>query len=208
MLPGFLALVLGDESPIYSLVGSRLDEGTVAIIAAVLLFLLPINWAERRFTLTWNEAVRIDWGTILLFGAGITLGKLLSDTGLAKTIGGGVTNALGITSLLGITLIAMVVAILISETTSNTASVGIVVPIIIPIANAAGVEPLIPALAAIFGASYGFMLPVSTPPNAIVYGSGMIPITKMVRSGVVFDIIGAALIVTGVTLMVQLLGLA
>jgi solute carrier family 13 (sodium-dependent dicarboxylate transporter), member 2/3/5 len=119
-----------------------------------------------------------------------------------------VTNALGVTSLLGITLLATVVAILISETTSNTASVGIVVPIVIPIANAAGVEPLIPALAAIFGASYGFMLPVSTPPNAIVYGSGMIPITKMVRSGVVFDIIGAVLIVTGVTVMVQLVGLA
>jgi sodium-dependent dicarboxylate transporter 2/3/5 len=70
------------------------------------------------------------------------------------------------------------------------------------------VKPLIPALAAIFGASYGFMLPVSTPSNAIVYGSGMIPITKMVRSSVVFDIIGAVLIVAGVTLMVQLLGLA
>ena len=100
------------------------------------------------------------------------------------------------------------VAILISETTSNTASVGIVVPIVIPIANAAGVEPLIPALAAIFGASYGLMLPVSTPPNAIVYGSGMIPITKMVRSGVVFDIIGAVLIMGGVTIMAQLIGLA
>jgi sodium-dependent dicarboxylate transporter 2/3/5 len=187
---------------------THLNEGVVAILAAALLFILPINWAERRFTMTWNDAVRIDWGTILLFGAGITLGKLLSDTGLAKTIGNGVTSALGLTSLLGITLLATVVAILISETTSNTASVGIVVPIVIPIANAAGVEPLIPALAAIFGASYGFMLPVSTPPNAIVYGSGMIPITKMVRSGVVFDIIGAVLIMAGVTIMAQLIGLA
>jgi sodium-dependent dicarboxylate transporter 2/3/5 len=191
ILPGIVNLIFGDTSAPATFMKTHLNEGVVAILAAALLFLLPINWAERRFTLTWNEAVRIDWGTILLFGAGITLGKLLSDTGLAKTIGGGVTNALGITSLLGITLIATVVAILISETTSNTASVGIVVPIIIPIANAAGVEPLIPALAAIFGASYGFMLPVSTPPNAIVYGSGMIPITKMVRSGVFFDIIGA-----------------
>jgi sodium-dependent dicarboxylate transporter 2/3/5 len=168
---------------------------------------LPVNWSERRFTLNWNEAVRIDWGTILLFGAGITLGSLLSSTGLAKTIGNGITNSLGFTSLLAITIIAVVVSILISETTSNTASVGIVVPIVIPIAVSAGVEPLIPALAAIFGASYGFMLPVSTPPNAIVYGSGMIPITKMVRSGIFFDIIGAILIVTGVTLMVQIIGL-
>ncbi|MDQ4084127.1 MAG: anion permease, partial [Actinomycetota bacterium] len=85
---------------------------------------------------------------------------------------------------------------------------GIVVPIVIPIAISAGVEPVIPALAAIFGASYGFMLPVSTPPNAIVYGSGMIPITKMVRSGIVFDILGAILIVGGVTVMAQAIGLA
>jgi solute carrier family 13 (sodium-dependent dicarboxylate transporter), member 2/3/5 len=180
----------------------------VAILAATLLFILPVNWSERRFTLTWNDAVRIDWGTILLFGAGITLGKLLSDTGLAKVIGNGIANSLGFTSLLAISALAAAVAVLISETTSNTASVGIVVPIVIPIASSAGVEPVIPALAAIFGASYGFMLPVSTPPNAIVYGSGMIPITKMVRSGIVFDIIGAVLIVGGVTIMAQAIGLA
>ena len=208
ILPGVVSLIWGQDSAPASFFRDHLNEGVVAIVAAALLFLLPVNWSERRFTLNWNEAARIDWGTILLFGAGITLGKLLSDTGLAKTIGGGITSALGLTSLLGITLLATVVAILISETTSNTASVGIVVPIIIPIANAAGVEPLIPALAAIFAASYGFMLPVSTPPNAIVYGSGMIPITKMVRSGVVFDIIGAVLIVTGITIMAQLIGLA
>jgi sodium-dependent dicarboxylate transporter 2/3/5 len=208
ILPGVIGLVAGEESDVYKAVSDRLNEGVVAIIAAALLFLLPVSWSERRFTLNWSEAVRIDWGTILLFGAGIALGKLLSDTGLAKTLGNSVSNALGVTSLLGITLLATVVAVLISETTSNTASVGIVVPIIIPIAIAAGVEPLIPALAAVFGASYGFMLPVSTPPNAIVYGSGMIPITKMVRSGVVFDIIGAILIVLGVTVMVQFVGLA
>jgi solute carrier family 13 (sodium-dependent dicarboxylate transporter), member 2/3/5 len=207
ILPGIVNLILGEASAAATFLKDHLNEGVVAVLAAALLFVLPVNWSERRFTLTWNEAVRIDWGTILLFGAGITLGKLLSDTGLAKTIGNGVTEALGVTSLLGITLLATVVAILISETTSNTASVGIVVPIIIPIATSAGVEPLIPALAAVFGASYGFMLPVSTPPNAIVYGSGMIPITKMVRSGVVFDIIGAVLIVAGVTIMAQLVGL-
>ncbi|MGH3951999.1 MAG: anion permease, partial [Pseudonocardiaceae bacterium] len=73
---------------------------------------------------------------------------------------------------------------------------------------AAGVGPVIPALAATFGASYGFMLPVSTPPNAIVYGSGLIPITKMVRSGFVFDIAGIILVVAGVSLMARLVGLA
>lgn len=207
ILPGLVGLIAGDDSDLYTGLTDRLDEGVVAIVAASLLFLLPVDWGERRFTLTWNEAVRIDWGTILLFGSGIALGGLLSDTGLAKSIGSGLTELLGLETLLGLTLLATVVAILISETTSNTASVGIVVPIVIPIALAAGVNPVIPALAAVFGASYGFMLPVSTPPNAIVYGSGMVPITKMVRSGVVFDVIGAVLIVLGVSVMARVTGL-
>ena len=92
----------------------------------------------------------------------------------------------------------VVVAVLISETTSNTASAAIVVPIAISIAAAADLNPTIPALAAIFGANYGFMLPVSTPPNAIVYSSGLLPITRMIKAGAVFDIIGAVLCVIGV----------
>jgi solute carrier family 13 (sodium-dependent dicarboxylate transporter), member 2/3/5 len=98
--------------------------------------------------------------------------------------------------------------VIISETTSNTASAAIVVPIAISIAAAADVNPTIPALAAIFGANYGFMLPVSTPPNAIVYASGMIPITRMVRTGIIFDVIGAALCVAGVVVMAKVVGIA
>jgi solute carrier family 13 (sodium-dependent dicarboxylate transporter), member 2/3/5 len=83
-----------------------------------------------------------------------------------------------------------------------------VVPIAIAISRAVGVDPVIPALAAIFGANYGFMLPVSTPPNAIVYSSGMLPITRMIRTGAVFDVIGAVLCVVGVAVMAKLVGLA
>ena len=207
ILPGVVGVVLGDDSALYSDLLERLDEGVVAILAASLLFLLPVDWARRKFTLSWNDAVQIDWGTIILFGSGIALGTLLSQTGLAKVVGDSLADALGVSSLLSITIIAVVIAVLISETTSNTASVAIVVPIVIPIARAAGVEPLIPGLAAVFAASYGFMLPVSTPPNAIVYGSGMIPITKMIRSGAVFDVVGAVLITAGVTVMAKVVGL-
>jgi solute carrier family 13 (sodium-dependent dicarboxylate transporter), member 2/3/5 len=206
MLPGVVALLFGDESTIYSVIYSRLDEGTVAIVAAALLFILPVNWAERRFTLNWNEAARIDWGTIILFGSGIALGTMLSESGLAETLGKGIAGALGVTSLLAVSAVAALIAILISETTSNTASATIVVPIVIPIAAAAGLNPVIPALAAVFGASFGFMMPVSTPQNAVVYGSGMIPITKMVRSGIVFDIIGLTLIVLLIPIMARLVG--
>ena len=198
--------MFGDESQIYSVLYSRLDEGTVAIVAAALLFILPVNWAERRFTLNWNQAARIDWGTIILFGSGIALGTMLSDSGLAETLGKGIAETLGFTSLVAVSAVAALIAILISETTSNTASATIVVPIVIPIAAAAGLNPVIPALAAVFGASFGFMLPVSTPQNAVVYGSGLIPITKMVRSGIVFDIIGLILIVLLIPIMARLVG--
>ena len=208
ILPGIVGIIFGDESTAYGLVYDRINEGVVAVVAAGLLFILPINWSERRFTLNWNEAVKIDWGTILLFGSGIALGTLLSETGLAETIGEGLTKGLGVSSLFAITLLSTIVALIISETTSNTASATIVVPIVLPIAASAGVNPVIPALAAVFGASYGFMLPVSTPPNAIVYGSGMIPITKMIRSGIVFDLIGIVLITFGITVMARVVGLA
>ena len=201
VLPGLTALIFGDESTVYSFLYSRLDEGTVAIVAAALLFLLPISWAERRFTMNWNEAARIDWGTVILFGCGIALGTLLSDTGLAEVIGTGIADLFGFTSLLAVSAVSALIAIIISETTSNTASATIVVPIVIPIAAAAGLDPLVPALAAVFGASFGFMMPVSTPQNAVVYGSGMIPITKMVRSGIFFDVIGLILIVLLIPIM-------
>ena len=208
ILPGVVALLFGNESAIYGAIGDRLDEGTVAIIAAVLLFLLPVDWARRRFTMNWNEAVRIDWGTVILFGSGIALGTLLSETGLAEVLGKGIAESLGVTSLLAVSAVSALIAIIISETTSNTASATIVVPIVIPIAAAAGLDPVIPALAAVFGASFGFMMPVSTPQNAVVYGSGMIPITKMVRSGITFDILGIILIVLLIPVMAGLTGLA
>ena len=207
-LPGIVGLFAGDDSDAYVQVSEAANEGTVAIVAAALLFLLPVSWKERKFTINWNQAARIDWGTILLFGGGIVLGTMLSETGLAEKIGTSISDALGVSSIFGITVVIVVIAVLISETTSNTASAAIMVPIAISIAAAAGVNPTIPALAAIFGANYGFMLPVSTPPNAIVYSSGLLPITRMLKAGAVFDVIGAVLCVIGVIAMANLVGLA
>jgi solute carrier family 13 (sodium-dependent dicarboxylate transporter), member 2/3/5 len=207
-LPGLVGLVAGDDSDAYVQVGEAANEGIVALVAAGLLFLLPVDWKQRKFTLNWNQATRIDWGTILLFGGGIVLGAMLSETGLAERIGTSISDGLGVSDVFGITVVIVIIAVLISETTSNTASAAIVVPIAISIAAAANVNPTIPALAAIFAANYGFMLPVSTPPNAIVYSSGLLPITRMLKAGVVFDIIGAVLCIAGVTLMANLVGLA
>ncbi len=207
-LPGLVGIVAGDDSDAYTQVGEAANEGIVAIVAAAALFVLPIDWAKRKFTLTWNQAARIDWGTILLFGGGIVLGSMLSQTGLAEVMGESIADSLGVSSLFGITVVIVIIAVLISETTSNTASAAIMVPIAISIAAASDLDPTIPALAAIFGANYGFMLPVSTPPNAIVYSSGFIPITRMIKAGAVFDVIGAVLCIVGVFVMANLVGLA
>ncbi|OLF07532.1 anion transporter [Actinophytocola xinjiangensis] len=207
IFPGVIALVAGTESAIYTEISDRLDEGIVAVLGASLLYLLPVDWPTREFTLRWRDAAEIDWGTIVLFGTGIIFGSLLAATGLAKTIGNSASDGLGLSSGVTITIFAVLLAIIVSETTSNTASASVVVPIVIPVAVAAGVDPFVPALAATFAASFGFMLPVSTPQNAVVYGSGAVPITTMIRSGVSFDVLGAILIMVGIPVMVAAIGI-
>ena len=162
---------------------------------------------DRPLTLNWNQASQIDWGTVILFGGGLVLGSLLSQTGLAEVVGNSISDATGVSTLAGITIVIVIVAVLVSEPTSNTARAAIMVPIAISIAAASDVNPTIPALAAIFGVNYGLMLPVSTPPNAIVYSSGLLPITRMIKAGAVFDIIGAVLCVVGVISMANVVGL-
>jgi sodium-dependent dicarboxylate transporter 2/3/5 len=128
-------------------------------------------------------------------------------TGLAEAIGKGLLELTGAGSIAGITFAAILVAILVSEATSNTASANMIVPVMISLTMAAGLNPIAPAIGATLGASWGFMLPVSTPPNAIVYGSGMVPITRMIRAGFVFDLVGAVTIWATVMLLLPLVGL-
>lgn len=207
LLPAVVSLIGGTESDAYIFVDDRLDEGIVAVLGASLLFILPTNWKKREATLTWTDAAKIDWGTIILFGTGIIFGSLLADTGLAETIGTGASENLNITNVVTITVFSAVLAVLISETTSNTASAAVIVPIVIPLCQAMGVDPFVPAMAATFAASFGFMLPFSTPQNAIVYGTGAVPITRMIRTGIFFDILGVILIVTIVPVMIAVVGI-
>lgn len=194
LFPAILSVFVGMDSPVYEFADSRLNEGIVAVLGAALLFLLPTDTKKLKGTLEWSDAAKIDWGTILLFGSGMIFGAMLGDSGLAERIGNALFSTLGVSSSFVITGMAVVLAILISETTSNTAAAAVTVPIVVPLAIAAQVDPIVPALAATFAASFGFMLPISTPQNAIVYGSGCVPIARMIRTGVCFDIIGGALI--------------
>jgi sodium-dependent dicarboxylate transporter 2/3/5 len=192
--PGFLAVAGFGDSELAKSYEAAVPEGAAAMLGAFLLFLLPLDWRKRRFTLTWEQASRIDWGIVLLYGGGLALGSLAFSTGLARWIGDSLTSWLPSHSTAALTIVFTGLAIILSEATSNTASANMIVPVAIAVAQAAGVNPLQPALAATLGASMGFMMPISTAPNAIVYSSGHVPITAMMRHGLLLDLVGFILI--------------
>jgi solute carrier family 13 (sodium-dependent dicarboxylate transporter), member 2/3/5 len=194
IMPGLLALILGGGDPAVAMLQQRLPEGSAALLAASLLFLLPTSWSKREFTLSWDEAVQIDWGTVLLFGGGIALGRMFFDTGLATSLSSAFLSMVDVESPRILAGVAALVAVIISETSSNTASASMVVPVMLSIGKAMGSTGFILAVAATLGASLGFMLPVSTPPNAIVYGSRAVRILDMVKAGIVIDIVGVLLV--------------
>jgi solute carrier family 13 (sodium-dependent dicarboxylate transporter), member 2/3/5 len=190
--PGIVAVVGGEGSGLYQGLTRRLPEGVAALLGAALLFVLP---GRDGPAITWKEATQIDWGVVLLYGGGFALGVLSFQTGLAEAMGRGLTGLLPVEGRLGLLVASVLFAAILSETTSNTASANMVVPVVISIARAAGMDPLEPALGATLASSLGFMLPVSTPCNAIVYGSGYIPLSRMIRWGLMLDLAGVVVIV-------------
>ena len=203
--PGLMAIAGVDDSAFAQAYAAHMPEGVAAMIGACLLFVLPVNWHERRFTLTWDEAVKIDWGITLLYGGGLALGEMTFSTGLAQAVGEGVTSWLPSQSSFALTVLFTAAAIVVSEAASNTASANMIVPIAIAVSQAAGVRAIEPVLGATLGASMGFMMPVSTAPNAIVYSSGYVPIGQMMRHGVMLDIVAFILIVATVTIAAPIL---
>jgi sodium-dependent dicarboxylate transporter 2/3/5 len=192
VIPGLVALAVGEHSAAYQTLSRRIPEGVAAVLGALLLFLLP---GDEGRAITWDDAVRIDWGVVLLYGGGFALGVLSFQTGLAEAMGRGITGLLPLEGSFGLLVASVLAAVLLSETTSNTAAANMIVPVVISIAKAAGLDPLEPALGATMAASLGFMLPVSTPCNAIVYGSGYIPLGRMIRWGILLDLAGIVVII-------------
>ena len=197
VLPGAVAVALGPDSEWARLLKVRLPEGVAAVVGAVLLFVLPggERGGRRRAVLEWTEA-RIDWGIVLLYGGGMALGTLCFSTGLAAAVGESIRWLVPAGPWGGPVLVtlAAIVAVVTSEFTSNTASANIVVPVAIALGAATGIDPVVAALAATFAASLGFMMPVSTPCNALVYGTGRIPLRRMMAAGSILDLAGIAVI--------------
>jgi sodium-dependent dicarboxylate transporter 2/3/5 len=208
LLPGCLAMVLGRDHSWVLWLNSHIPKELAAILAAGLLFLLPLDIKKGEFSLSWKQATNINWGIILLFGGGLAFGHLMVKTGLAEAVGGGMVGLFGGDSLWGLTAISIVTGLILTEMASNTAAASMLVPVVIAIAQSAGLSPVPPTLGVCMAASLAFVLPVSTPPNAMVYGTGVVPLASMVRAGLILDFLGGCLIWVVLRTLCPLLGLA
>ncbi len=177
------------------------SDSTIAIAAAMVLFLLPVDLKRGEFALDWKTAKRIPWGVLVLFGGGLSLARAMDRSGLAAWIGGAVAGLGAIPTVL---IVAFVVALfaLLTEFTSNTATATMAMPIMAGAARGVGVEPVMLMTSAALATSMAFMLPVATPPNAIVFSSGYLTISQMFRAGIVLDILAVGVITAAATFLI------
>ena len=186
-VPGIMRAV---GAPNAEAVADALPIGAVAILAAAPLFLI-LDEDAKTPVLPWHDAVRIDWGLILLFGGGLSLGAQMFDTGLAAAISQWFLDVTGISTLWGLTAALIVFTVFFTEACSNTASSNMIVPLAIAAAVELEVSPLPPALAVGLAASCAFMLPIATGPNAVAYGTGLVELPNMMRIGFVLNMVAA-----------------
>lgn len=169
------------------------NDAAVALIAVILLFLIPDGRGKKL--LTWEAAAKIPWGVLLLFAGGIAIAKAFTATGLSGAIGNGLTGLTDLPPLLVLLIICLSVTFL-TEVTSNTATTTLLMPILATAGTVVGVDPAVFMAPAAISASCAFMLPVATAPNAVMYGSGRVPIETMARKGLQLNLAGAVIIAT------------
>ncbi len=168
-------------------------DSTIAILGALLLFLIPVNLRKREFLLDWQTAVTIPWDIIILFGGGFALAQGFQDSGLTGWLAQWLTVLRGVDLLVVIAAVVLLV-IFLTEVTSNTATASLLLPVMGALAAAIEVHPYGVMVAAVVAASFAFMLPVATPPNAIVFSSRYVTITQMAKAGMWLNLIGVVLI--------------
>ena len=175
----------------------NLDDTIIAVIAGILLFILPASKSKNRKLINWEEAVKLPWGILLLFGGGLALAQGFKTSGLAEWIGGQLTLLEG-ASIFILLLFLIALVNFLTEITSNLATTAMILPILAPLSLVLDVNPFILMVGATVAASCAFMLPVATPPNAVVFGSGYLRIPDMAKTGVwmnLFSIIFLTIIV-------------
>lgn len=177
-------------------------DSTIAMAGAMLLFLIPLDLRRGRFTLEWPVARRIPWGVLVLFGGGLSLARAMDRSGLAAWIGGGVESLSNVPPIV-LFLVVATLFVFLTEVTSNTATATMAMPIMAGAAMGLG-EPALPFMAtAAMAASMAFMLPVATPPNAIVFGSGLLSIQQMVKAGFWLNLISIVIVTLTATFLVS-----
>jgi sodium-dependent dicarboxylate transporter 2/3/5 len=172
---------------------NSIDDSVIAMTAAVVLFLLPVNFSSGIFAMDWKSASRLPWGVLLLFGGGLSLSKAMEETKLADWIGANVSQ-LGVLPTPVLILLVVAGVVFFSELASNLATATALLPILYQVAVGLKLDPLLLCVPAILAASCGFMLPVATPPNAIVFGTGRIGIRQMMKAGLWLDLAGIGVI--------------
>ncbi len=175
-----------------------IKDSTIAMSGVVILFMIPVNWKKGTFILDWKSAVKLPWDVIFLFGGGLALAKGFEVSGLSKWIGMQLISLQSLNIIL-IILIIVILSIALTEVTSNTATAAMLIPVVAGVAIAIHTHPFILIIAATISASLAFMLPVATPPNAIVFGTHYMTIPQMAKIGLILDLIMIVL----VTFMVQ-----
>lgn len=181
-----------------------IDDSLIAVAGATLLFLIPSKQNKGSMLIDWKTAVNIPWGIILLFGGGLALASGFQSSGLADWIGNQMTLLQGMPLLLLI-FILVIAVVLLSEIASNVATAAMILPILVALGVAIDVHPYILMVAATIAASCGFMLPVATPPNAVVFGSGYLRIRDMIRAGFWLDLICIVVVSVFVYVFLQML---
>lgn len=185
------------RQPIHDLVGlvpeRELSDAGIALIGALVLFLIPVDLREARFAMDWETAVRLPWGVLILFGGGLSLARAVQVSGLDTIIGESFGSLGHLPPFLVVGLVALVVVFL-TEICSNTAVTSALLPVLTAASVRLGVAPAGVCVTAAVAASFAFMLPVATPPNAIVFSSGHVSIGQMARAGLLLNILGTLVI--------------
>lgn len=170
-----------------------LNDAVIAIGAALVLFVLPANLKGGEFLLTWSQAAKLPWGTLILFGGGLSLASAVQSSGLANFIGFSLQGLRWMDTAALVVLI-IVVLVFLTELTSNTATIATFLPILAAMAVGSGRLPAVFVIPATISVSLAFMMPVATPPNAIVFASGEVTIRQMCRAGLMLNVLGIVLV--------------
>lgn len=188
--------------PLVARVIPGISDAGIAMAGGLVLFVLPIDFKRGIFAQNWETTKRLPWGTLILIGGGLSLAAAFTRTELSTWIG----ESLGILEFMPVILVLLAVTaviVFLTELTSNVATTAAFLPALAALAVGIGQNPLLLAIPAVLGASCAFMLPVATPPNAIVYGSGRISVPQMARAGIVLNLLFMLLITTAGYILLQ-----